>query len=135
MVVVGCGGGGGGGGAPMRQVWCANHLTDAACSNDGGASYAMAPVGTAASVDATAWAPKAGAVVAGTVPGAGEVYSCVCLKKCSCAYMTKTKSGKVRRGAKRTRRGGGGIFDPYGCISDWGEEGESEGEMGWYRLS
>ena len=71
-------------------------MSDAACSNDGGASYAMAPVGSATSVDATTWTPKAGAVVAGNVAGAGTVYSCVCLKKCSCVYMTKTQSGQVQ---------------------------------------
>ena len=39
--------------------------------------------------------PKRGAVVAGTVPGAGEVYDCVCLKRCGCKDKSSTPSQKV----------------------------------------
>jgi hypothetical protein len=40
---------------PRGQVGCVGHPTDMACINDGGSGYAMAPVGTATSVDDTRW--------------------------------------------------------------------------------
>jgi hypothetical protein len=80
----------------MMQEWCAKHSSDAACSNDGGADWAMAPVGSAKSVDDTQWTPKSGAVIAGKDSDAGKVYNCACLKKCSCSPASKTASGKVK---------------------------------------
>lgn len=45
--------------------------------------------------DSLQWTPKSGAVVAGTVPGAGDVYDCVCLKRCGCKDKSSTPSQKV----------------------------------------
>ena len=77
------------------QEWCAKHPSDNACANDGGSDWAMAPVGSAGSVDDTQWTPKADAVIAGKDSEAGKKYDCACLKKCSCVHSSETKSGKV----------------------------------------
>mmetsp|Transcript_60004 Transcript_60004/g.125523 ORF Transcript_60004/g.125523 Transcript_60004/m.125523 type:complete len:192 (-) Transcript_60004:403-978(-) len=78
----------------VGQIFCAQNLNDPACTNDGGPTWAMPPVGTALTADDTQWVPKRGAVVAGTVPGAGTSYDCVCLKRCGCKDKSSTPSQK-----------------------------------------
>ena len=78
------------------QIWCAAHASDPLCG-DGGANWAIAPVGTAATVRDTQWTPKQNAVLA--APGAatdakvaaqraGFQFSCACLKNCQCTSST-----------------------------------------------
>jgi hypothetical protein len=70
------------------QLWCAQNLLNPFCTS-GGEDWAVAPVGTAASVDDSKWAPKQDAVLVG--PGAAAVgqsntpYGCACLKNCACS--------------------------------------------------
>ncbi len=74
------------------QMWCGDHATDPLCG-DGGADWAIAPVGTAPTVADTKWTPKQNAVLAapGAAPDADDAakragyrYSCACLKNCQC---------------------------------------------------
>jgi hypothetical protein len=72
------------------QTWCTSNSKNAAC-NDGGATWAPSPVGTAASVDAITWTPKQGAVIGGKGKEAGTKYNCACLRSCSCTAKTDGK--------------------------------------------
>ncbi len=56
------------------QEYCAKKPS--ALCDDGGADWAVAPVGTAANTAATKWAPMVETVVAGSSKRAGEKYGC-----------------------------------------------------------
>ena len=90
------GGLGGLGGLGWLQLWCGEHSSDPLCG-DGGANWAIAPVGTAATVADTRWTPKQDAAL--EAPGAaadakdpaaraGAKYACACVKNCQCTAST-----------------------------------------------
>jgi len=77
------------------QMWCADAgSADQMCSNDGGANWAISPVGSAATVADTKWVPKQNAILyenSGDADKskAGTTYKCACLKNCSCQSSKK----------------------------------------------
>eukprot|EP00286_Rhodomonas_abbreviata_P018760 CAMPEP_0181300898 /NCGR_PEP_ID=MMETSP1101-20121128/7136_1 /TAXON_ID=46948 /ORGANISM="Rhodomonas abbreviata, Strain Caron Lab Isolate" /LENGTH=835 /DNA_ID=CAMNT_0023406167 /DNA_START=13 /DNA_END=2522 /DNA_ORIENTATION=- len=81
------------------QVWCASNTNNVYC-NDGGADWALPPIGTSAGDQySTSWMPKSGAVLEN--PGAGDAatYDCACMKSCTCqatkCWCVSTSTTKV----------------------------------------
>jgi len=73
--------------AGATQMWCKEHSDDERCM-DGGASWAIPELGSAASKP-TAWMPVANYPLRGAAKESGEVVTCSCMKNCACMYQSK----------------------------------------------
>jgi hypothetical protein len=74
--------------AGATQTWCLQNPSDARCV-DGGASWAVAPLG--ASVGSpSSWTPVANFALRGDAAVTGEMVSCSCMKNCGCTVRGST---------------------------------------------
>ena len=64
------------------QAWCTENTGDERCV-DGGANWAIPPLGSAAETP-SAWLPVANFALRGAAGATGEVVSCSCMKNCGC---------------------------------------------------
>jgi len=81
------------------QLWCSQNPQNSYC-NDGGAKWAIAPVGTATTPGETEWTPNTGiSELRNGAVVAGSTFDCQCMKDCTC---TSAKCWCVDKATKPT---------------------------------